>query len=181
MRIEERDNNHYVKKPDVVDSYVLKIIQRYFETNEDAILNSREDIINEATRRIRPEIVFSIQKTVIEETKKYAQEELNNALDNKLIDIMSELREQVTKMLETRIGKAEFKLEVDTLTYDVSLPVGSNIHSTIDLVSVYVNGSLADNHRFVSNANGMIDKITFEPDLLLEGDVISVKCIILHQ
>lgn len=56
MRIQQKENNVYVKGLDKVDQYLVNIIKRYFESDQEEIWLNREDIINEAVRRAKEEI-----------------------------------------------------------------------------------------------------------------------------
>lgn len=57
MRVQQKENNVYVKELDKVDSYLVNIIKRYFEKDQESIWLNREDIIVEAVRRAKEEFI----------------------------------------------------------------------------------------------------------------------------
>ena len=65
MRIEQKTKQLFVKQPDRIDSHILKIIQRYFESGREAIEDTREAIIQEAIKRIRLDTINSLRQLII--------------------------------------------------------------------------------------------------------------------
>ena len=59
MRISELQDNMYIKSIDTVEQYLLSIIQKYFENNDEAIEGSIEFIIQEAVSRIQQELDYN--------------------------------------------------------------------------------------------------------------------------
>ena len=59
MRIEELENNMYIKSTDTVEKYLLNIIQEYFKDSNEALEGSREYIIREAVDRLRTEMDYN--------------------------------------------------------------------------------------------------------------------------
>lgn len=59
MRISELQENMYIKSIDTVEQYLLSIIQKYFENNDEAIEGSIEFIIQEAVNRIQQELDYN--------------------------------------------------------------------------------------------------------------------------
>jgi len=59
MRIEELQNNLYIKSTDTVEKYLLNIIQEYFKNSNEAIEGSKEYIIREAVNRLKSEMDYN--------------------------------------------------------------------------------------------------------------------------
>ncbi len=59
MRIEELQNNMYIKSADTVEKYLLNIIQEYFRDSNEALEGSKEYIIREAVDRLRTEMDYN--------------------------------------------------------------------------------------------------------------------------
>jgi hypothetical protein len=59
MRIEELQNNMYIKSTDSVEKYLLNIIQEYFRDSNEALEGSKEYIIREAVDRLRTEMDYN--------------------------------------------------------------------------------------------------------------------------
>ena len=59
MRIEELENNLYIKSADSIEKYLLNIIQEYFKDSNTALEGSKEYIIKEAVDRLRAELDYN--------------------------------------------------------------------------------------------------------------------------
>ena len=59
MRMEELENNRYIKSTDSVEKYLLNIIQEYFKSSKDAVEGSKEYIIKEAVDRLKSEMDYN--------------------------------------------------------------------------------------------------------------------------
>lgn len=59
MRIEELQNNMYIKSTDSVEKYLLNIIQEYFKNSNEALEGSKEYIIREAVDRLKTEMDYN--------------------------------------------------------------------------------------------------------------------------
>ena len=59
MRIEELQNNLYIKSTDTVEKYLLNIIQEYFKDSNEAVEGSKEYIIKEAVDRLKSEMDYN--------------------------------------------------------------------------------------------------------------------------
>jgi len=59
MRLEELENNMYIKSTDTVEKFLLNIIQEYFKDSNDALEGSKEYIIKEAVDRLRTEMDYN--------------------------------------------------------------------------------------------------------------------------
>lgn len=57
MRIEPKGNDMYCKSPDRIDAYLIRIVNRYFNSTLEDIDQSRESIITEAVNRIKLELL----------------------------------------------------------------------------------------------------------------------------
>ncbi len=59
MRIEELQNNMYIKSTDSVEKFLLNIIQEYFKDSNEALEGSKEYIIREAVDRLKTEMDYN--------------------------------------------------------------------------------------------------------------------------
>lgn len=59
MRIEELENNMYIKSTDSVEKFLLNVIQEYFKDSNEAIEGSKEYIIREAVDRLKTEMDYN--------------------------------------------------------------------------------------------------------------------------
>lgn len=64
MRIQRKENNIYIKTLDNIDSYLINIINRYFQNDEKDIRLNVENIINEAIRRFKEDIEITIEDII---------------------------------------------------------------------------------------------------------------------
>ena len=58
MRMEELNDNNYIKNPDSVERYLLNLVQEYFKNSNIASTTSREYVIKRAVERMKEEITF---------------------------------------------------------------------------------------------------------------------------
>lgn len=181
MRIEERKNRTYHKKPDQIDSYVLNIINRFFETDPESIEGTREAIIEEAVKRIKVEFMSVIKKIIVDETRKFTEEELDKALDLKLADIIKKLESQLDEIKKEIIRKDSVTIKItEQMAYMIDIPKEKKFHSTKDRIDIFVNGILCDSYVSEVDSNGFLTKVGFNPDVLLYNDVVVIKAIQLH-
>lgn len=68
MRIEQKENNIYTKQPDRIDSYLIRIIHRFFDSEMKNIENTRESIITEAVNRMKKDLIN--ERRALEEERK---------------------------------------------------------------------------------------------------------------
>lgn len=61
MRIQQKENNIYVKTLDNIDSYLINIINRYFQDDKEDIRLNVENIINESIRRMKEDLDIIIE------------------------------------------------------------------------------------------------------------------------
>lgn len=61
MRIQEKENNIYIKSLDSIDAYLVNIVNRYFQDDENDIKLNVENIINETIRRVKEDIDIIIE------------------------------------------------------------------------------------------------------------------------
>ena len=56
MRMEELQDNNFIKKTDTVEKYLLDLVKRYFESNSEVNHNTQEYIIQKAVQRMKEEL-----------------------------------------------------------------------------------------------------------------------------
>lgn len=56
MRMEELQDNKFIKKTDTVEKYLLDLVKNYFESNSEVNPNTQEYIIQKAVQRMRDEL-----------------------------------------------------------------------------------------------------------------------------
>lgn len=65
MRVQKLDNNIFIKSLDPVDSYLINIINRYFNSDGNDIKINSENIIDEAIRRVKEDLYDLIKSSSI--------------------------------------------------------------------------------------------------------------------
>lgn len=65
MRVQQLENGIFIKSLDNIDSYLVNMMNRYFNSDNDDIRINIENIINEAIRRVKSEIDYIIKDSVI--------------------------------------------------------------------------------------------------------------------
>lgn len=56
MRMEELQDNQFIKKTDTVEKYLLDLVKRYFESNSEVNPNTQEYIVQKAVARMKEEL-----------------------------------------------------------------------------------------------------------------------------
>jgi hypothetical protein len=56
MRMEELQDNQFIKKTDTVEKYLLDLVKNYFESNSEVNPNTQEYIIQKAVQRMKEEL-----------------------------------------------------------------------------------------------------------------------------
>jgi len=173
MRIEQTSKGRFIKRPDRLTQYMMRVIQRFFETDKEMINTneSREAIVNEATRRAGAEIVRSVQKIVIEETNEYAATELNQAIDMKLGEIVNNLNDKVDEIISRQISYDKYQFVIDEPTSVVTVTgVIDNVKVSNDIILMFINGVLHEDVT-LEHAGGILTNINLG-DVVLETDDI---------
>lgn len=182
MRIEQISKGKFVKRPDRMTQYMMRVIQRFFETDEEMINTneSRESIINEATRRAGAEIVRSVQNIVVDETNKYAATELNGAIDTKLADIVNKLNDRVDAIVGREIQYAKYEFIAEETTTRVELEgLLTGVKVNQDVIMVFLNGVIHESATLVE-VGGVLKAIQLNEYALEAEDSLLITAIKLN-
>ena len=179
MKVEQRSSNRFIKTPDKVDQYLLRTVQRFLESEDGLNPNSREAIIEEASRRARNDNIVAMKNIVIEESRKFAQEEMRAIIEAHLGDIVQELTAKLEEMKSKEIQQRRYKVVITEPTQELFIPETIKIHSTKDIITINYNGVEHDSVEFEVTVQGYIRKLKFA-ETLLPDDVITLKALILN-
>ena len=178
VKIEQKANNTYVKAPNKIEGHMLKVLERYFETNPEAISSSREGIINETIRRMRQESISSVQSIVVDEVTKYIDILFAKALEDRLGKFVKELHDEIAEIKQSSIKKEIYTIEIEEPTNEILLPADSNIDADRDLILVHINGQLYIDHAYETYDDNTIKKIVFN-DTLIKEDIVTINCVVI--
>lgn len=182
MRIEQLTNNTYTKKPDKVEAHILKIIERFFETNKEAIEGTREEIINETIKRLRQDTLNSLRSIIVDEIRKSIEDEFSILVDQKINDIIVAIYQGTYTV--PIIQKHEFKFNITNNCTELTL-VGNTFryNSETDVADVFFNGMMHTDFTVENNDAGFVYKVRLSDinDLFVSGDTILVRFLVLYN
>jgi len=180
MRVEQTGRNVYRKKPDKVESHVLRIAERFMETDPEAILGTREEIIQEAIKRIRQDQVSSLRQVIITEMRKAVASEFGTLVDQRINDVVLAIYQGLYTV--PVLKKHEFRIKIEADTFELVIP-----SETVpkmkpdDACDVFINGILQAD--FTPESTGQYTTLLRLPetDQLLVGDDIYIRFFILYE
>jgi len=180
MQVQQKDNKRYIKTPDKVDQYLLRVVQRFMEEEKGNNPNTREAIIEEAARRARNDNIVAMKNIVVEESRRFAQEEMKDIIEMHLADIVEELKAKLEEMKAQQIQQRRYKVVIDEPTVEIFIPETIKIHSTKDIITINYNGIEHDDVEFVVTTQGFINSIGFKDMVLMPEDVITIKALVVN-
>ncbi len=181
MRIEQQSKNVYTKKPDKIEAHILRIIERFFETNKEAIEGTREEIIQETIRRIRQDTINSLRQIIIEEIRSSVNDEFGVLIDKRINDIILSIYQGVYTV--PVIKTHEYMVTVDEYTHEIPIE-GQGIAALKDndVCDVFINGLLHKDFTIEQDDLGFVNKIVMaDTDQLVPGDQVWVRFMSLYN
>lgn len=180
MRIEQQSKNVYQKKPDKVEAHILKIIERFFETNKEAIEGTRENIINETIKRIKLDTINSIRGIVVEELSTVSADNIMDQIDQRIEDVIMGIYQQSYDL--PIINTYEHIININSETNTVTLPTEYTLKSGIDTVDLFINGLIHKDFSLIVNSDGKTNGIQLSgSDVFEVDDIVYVKITILFR
>jgi CRISPR/Cas system CSM-associated protein Csm2 small subunit len=184
MRIEEVASGQFIKVPNNLEQKMIKTMNRFFETGEDAVKGSREDIILEVEKRIRPLIANMVKRVAWLEGKEIFEEQLKAVLDEQLASIIDEVMKTVKDMRAEIIKFVPMKFVITHTTDFVLFPPDILLDTTKDVIQVFVNGlkqELDDNYTYMLTSAGKINGISFDTNALDIDDIVKLDCFVYSE
>lgn len=184
MRVEKIRNNIYAKTLDQTEAEIASVMNRYFKSTifQENTKDSRQALIDEVLKRIRPFISSIVEGMIAAEIKAqvsgYVDSELPLVVEGKIVDIIANI--DWTKL---QVNKIAVMLEEGDNLLRIPLPNGFEVNLSGDVLSVYVNGMqqvMDFNYRLITkpdNSN-IVSAVDFDVDgngipVLEVGDIIS--------
>lgn len=184
MRVEKIRNNIYAKTLDQTEAEIASVMNRYFKSIifQENAKDSRQALIDEVLKRIRPFISSIVEGIIAAEIKAqvsgYVDSELPSVVEGKIVDIIANI--DWTKL---QVNKIAVMLEEGDNLLRIPLPNGFEVNLSGDVLSVYVNGMqqvMDFNYRLITkpdNSN-IVSAVDFDVDgngipVLEVGDIIS--------
>lgn len=180
MIIEQTNDYNYVKVPDKTEQELTKVINRFFETNDEVVKGSREEIILETQKRLRPLIGNMVKKIawiqgqeIFEQQLKSVMEEQVKIITDKVFDKIKDIK---TDILEHK--SVEYEIPKDNM-YKLDIPGDIAANEKLgDVIYVFRNGSLQRSgvdYLFEQEGSGLIKTIDFGKKALMEKEIIVIK------
>lgn len=184
MRIEEVTPGQYMKVPDSLEQKMIKTMNRFFETGKGPIAGSREDIILEVEKRIRPTIANMVKRIAWLEGKEIFEQQMEVVLKEQLDEVIHEVMDIIKNMRTEIIKFVPMNFEIKTVTDSVLFPKDTLLDSTQDVVQVFVNGmkqELNNNFTYLLTKEGKVNGISFNADALDVGDIVKLDCFVYSE
>ena len=182
MRVEQLSANIYTKKPDKVEAHVLKIIERFFETNPEAIQGTREEIINETIKRLRQDTINSLKSIIVSEIRKSVEDEFGVLVDKRINDIIVSIYQG--NYTVPVIKRHEYKFEISQNCTELVMPqLIVKFNEETDVADVFLNGIQHLDFAIEKNDQGFVAKVllTDPNDTFMSGDSVVVRFLVLYS
>lgn len=179
MRVEDRGNGNFIKVPDSIEQQLIKVINRYFITDPDALKNSREGIITELQNRVQPMVANMVKRIAWLEGKQIFEDELKSVLEEETAGIIQEVMDYVHTLKLNMVTPIDYDWDITATTKAVTIPGTPVLDPSKDIINVYVNGMLQKkntNYVFTTNAVGKVDTVVFVDDLG-NLDSVALRCL----
>lgn len=180
MRIEELSKGSYVKVPAKLETELVNVMNRFFENDPAEIENSREGIILEIQKRIRPMITNMVKRIAWVEGEAIFKVQLEAVVENEIRKIIEDIMATVAGIRSQLLKHTPVRIHVDSTRHSVDIPLVINAIIGIDIVQVFVNGMLqkeGPSYEVTSDGitNTVARTITFS-DSLTSGDEVDLEC-----
>lgn len=178
MRIEEIGNGHYVKAPDKTEHELINVVNRFFNSDMDDFDKSKEAIILEVQKRIKPLIVNLVKKIAWEEGRDIFEPMVNELIEKAIATEIGNIKDLITQIKNNLIKNKRYTYKITNgTTHTLTLPKDSKVVYGLDVLSVRVNGieqNETDNYTIVID-NKHVKDVVFG-DMLDNGDTVVVDC-----
>ena len=178
MRLEELGNGQYVKVPDKTESDLIKVVNRFFNSDMEEFDDSKEAIILESQRRLKPLIVNLTKRIAWEQGQEIYGPIIEKLVEETIAGQLGAIKDLVDKLKQQITEHYIFRVDVtnDTTT-QIDFPTGKKVSIVIDVVMVTVNGlrQYKDIHYSVMGTIDHVTHIVFN-NPLGNGDTVEVEC-----
>ena len=179
MRLEERSNGNYIKVPDPIEQQLIKIVNRFFINDPEALKNSREGIIIELQNRVTPMVRNMVKRIAWLEGKAIFEEELKSVIEEEMAGVLQEVMDYVENLKLNVVKEVNYDWDITTNSTGVLIPGTAVLDPTKDIIQVYVNGMLqkkGKHYNLTTNAVGKVDGVSFL-GTLENQDTVALRCL----
>ena len=178
MRIEELKNGNYVKTPDKAEKELLNVVNRFFNSDMEDFDKSKESIILEVQRRLKPLIINLVKRIAWEEGREIFEPMIDELVDKIISEEVGNLQELINSIKTSLLNHKEYIVNINNATTkEVVLPVDYVVVYGSDVMKVKVNGvEQIDTINYdVVLSDKFVRKIAFK-DYLEDTDVVGIEC-----
>ena len=177
MRIEELQNGNYIRTPDKSEHEVINVVNRFFNSDMEDFDKSKESIILEVQRRLKPLIINMVKRIAWEQGKDIFEPMINEIVDKVMSEEVVSLKELINSIKTNMIKNRTFSFTAtNSTTFEVEIPQMYEVTYGMDVIKVKVNGmeQVEAEHYNVFVDGKRAKKIIFM-DTLEKDDVVSVE------
>jgi len=185
MRIEEVSPGEFIKVPNILEQKMIKTMNRFFETGNDAVKGSREDIILEVEKRIRPLISNMVKRIAWLEGKEIFEQQLKVVLDEQ-VEIIADKITEIVKDMRIEVMKfIPMKIKINHVGNDIPFSTNIIFDKDKDIIQVFLNGmkqEIDDSFIYILDSTGNVTGISFNTTVALKiGDVVKLDCFVYSE
>lgn len=177
MRIEEISTGNYVKSPDKAEKELINVVNRFFNSDMEGFEKSKESIILETQRRLKPLIINLVKKIAWEEGYQIFEPLIQDLIKEVIESEIGNIKDLIAEIKGNSIKYTEFSFKItDNTTSSVELPADSKIAPSYGALKVNVNGmkQLEDINYTISLKDKFIASIVFDDTLDID-DVVDIE------
>lgn len=178
MRLEELGNGNYVKVPDKLESELVKTVNRFFNSDMEDFDKSKEAIILETQRRLKPLIVNLVKRIAWEQGKDIYEPMIREIINSVLVKEIEDLKTLLQEMKDEFFKHRTFLAQIDdSITSIINLPSDLVVNVSHDVIMVSVNGArqIEDVNYKVIHKDDTAKSIEFF-ETLENGDHVYIEC-----
>lgn len=177
MRIEELKSGNYIKTPDKAEKEILNVVNRFFNSDMEDFDKSKEAIIVEVQRRLKPLIINLVKRIAWEQGKDIFEPMIEELVDKVIKEEIGSIKDLIDEIKNNVIRYKEYSYVIDnTTTSVIVLPPDSEIVAGSGALKVNVNGikQLETSNYTITLRDRFIESIVFF-EALEENDVVDIE------
>lgn len=177
MRIEELKQGNFIKSPDSTEYQLLNVVNRFFNSDMDGFENSKEAIILEVQKRLKPLIINLVKKIAWEEGREIFEPMIVELVDKIVAEEMGSIKDLIDSMKNGLIKYRQLIYTINSPLTMITLPDDVKVVSGSDVLNVFVNGmqqTVDINYEAIITDKNITSVAFF--DTVEIGDTVTIDC-----
>lgn len=177
MRIEELKQGNYVKTPDTTEHQLLNVVNRFFNSDMHDFEKSKESIILEVQKRIKPLIINLVKRVAWEEGREIFEPMIDELVGKVIEEEMSNIKDLINSIKNNLVKYKQINYTIDIPTTVIQLPEHTKIVINQDTIILSVNGvqqNATMHYEYILNDRNIVSIVLSEE--LEIGDIVTLDC-----